>query len=111
MHDMTFVHLSATHIGPKGRLQYGTDTAANLRQVASRLRDMALDPVCFIISGDLSDHGEPASYEHLRELLDAVLVPFGVPVLLHLGNHDQRVPFRRVFLGETGASDEAEPWY
>ena len=78
MQDMTFVHLSDTHIGPKGRLQYGTDTAANLRQVASRIHEMALDPICFVISGDLSDHGEPASYEHLRELFDAVLVPFGV---------------------------------
>src|SRR5215831_18059882 len=107
MQDVTFVHLSDTHIGPKGRLQYDTDTAANLRQVASRVRDMALDPACFIISGDLSDHGEPASYQYLRELFDEVLVPFGVPVLLNLGNHDQRVPFRRVFLGEIGASDEA----
>jgi len=111
MQDVTFVHLSDTHIGPKGRLQYDTDTAANLRQVASRVRDMALDPACFIISGDLSDHGEPASYQYLRELFDEVLVPFGVPVLLNLGNHDQRVPFRRVFLGEIGASDEAAPWY
>ena len=111
MQDITFVHLSDTHIGPKGRLQYGTDTAAHLRQAAFRIRDMALDPVCFIISGDLSDHGEPASYEHLRELLDEVLVPFGVPVLLNLGNHDQRVPFRHICLGETEASDEAEPWY
>src|ERR1043166_7868499 len=107
MHDMAFIHLSDTHIGPKGRLQYGTDTAAHLRQAVSRIRDMALDPVCFIISGDLSDHGEPASYEHLHELLDAVLGPFRVPVLLNLGNHEQRVPFRRVFLGETEASDEA----
>jgi 3',5'-cyclic AMP phosphodiesterase CpdA len=111
MQDITFVHLSDTHIGPKGRLQYGTDTAANLRQVSSRIREMALDPVCFIISGDLSDHGEPASYEHLRELVDELLAPFEVPVLLNLGNHDQRVPFRRIFLGETAASDEAKSWY
>src|SRR5215471_3304172 len=111
MQDMTFVHLSDTHIGPKGHLQYGTDTAANLRQVASRIGAMALDPICFVISGDLSDHGESASYEHLRELFAELLGPFGVPVLLNLGNHDQRVPFRRVFLGETEASDEAEPWY
>jgi len=111
MQDMTFVHLSDTHIGPKGHLQYGTDTAANLRQVASRIWEMALDPICFVISGDLSDHGEPASYEHLRELFDEVLMPFGVPVLLNLGNHDQRGPFRRVFLGETESSDAAAPWY
>src|SRR6266566_5202608 len=111
MQDITFVHLSDTHIGPKGRLQYDTDTAANLRRVASRIREMALDPICFVISGDLSAHGEAASYEHLRELFNEVLVPFGVPVLLNLGNHDQRVPFRRVFLGETEAANEAEPWY
>lgn len=107
----TFIHVSDTHIGPKGARPYETDTAQNLRDVARRVREMELDPACFVFSGDLSDHGEPESYEHLREILDQELAPFGVPLLLGLGNHDKRLPFRRVMLGQVDAEDEAEPYY
>lgn len=102
---LTFVHLSDTHIGPPGELQYGTDTAENLRAVARTVREMDLKPACFVVSGDLSNHGEPASYGLLREILDGEFWPLGVPVLLALGNHDDRAKFRQVYLGEAGADD------
>ncbi len=111
MSEITFVHLSDTHIGPKGRLQFGVDTAANLRHVAEYIQQMALEPISVVISGDLSDHGEVESYQHIREVFDEAFAPFGVPVLLNLGNHDMRVPFRRVFLNDTTTVDEATPWY
>ncbi|MGE3539002.1 MAG: metallophosphoesterase [Candidatus Tectimicrobiota bacterium] len=111
MSELTFVHLSDTHIGPKGRLQYGTDTAAKLRQAAQHIETMALAPICVIISGDLSDHGELESYQHIHAVLAESFGPFGVPVLLTLGNHDLRLPFRHVFLHDMSTTDEALPWY
>jgi 3',5'-cyclic-AMP phosphodiesterase len=101
----TFVHLSDTHIGPPGELQYGTDTAANLRAVARAVREMDLRPAAVVVSGDLSNHGEPSSYTHLKAILDEEVRPLGAPILLALGNHDDRASFRRHFLGEADADD------
>src|SRR5262249_19241090 len=109
--QITVVHLSDTHIAPPGEIAYDTDTAENLRSVARRVREMALDPACFIVSGDLSNHGEPESYQHLARIVDEEFRPFGVPVLLGLGNHDSRLPFRRIVLGQTEATDERKPYY
>ena len=107
----TFVHLTDTHIAPPGVVAYDTDTPGNLRAVAARIREMDVDPACFILSGDLRNHGEPQSYAYLRQILEEELRPFGVPVLLGLGNHDSRVPFRRAILGQSDADDEGDPYF
>ena len=107
---LTFVHISDTHIAPRGTVAYDTDTAQNLRNVAERVREMELGAACFIFSGDLSNHGEPESYEYLRDIIDEEFRPFGAPILLGLGNHDTRVPFRQVILGQYDAADESEPY-
>jgi 3',5'-cyclic-AMP phosphodiesterase len=108
---ITFVQLSDTHIlpSPEARL-FGLDPSAGLRAVLARIRALAVRPRFFLITGDLSNGGEPESYLRLREHL-AEMDDFGVPVLLGLGNHDARVPFRRVVLGDEGASDESEPYF
>jgi 3',5'-cyclic AMP phosphodiesterase CpdA len=98
---LTLVHLSDTHIGPAGERPFGTDTAGNLRAVAARVREMGLQPACFIVSGDLSSDGSPDSYQHFQSILQAEFAPFGVPIFPILGNHDDRVAFRQVILGET----------
>jgi 3',5'-cyclic AMP phosphodiesterase CpdA len=108
---LTLVQLSDTHIGPPGEKPFGTDTAANLRAVVARVRAMRLQPACFIVSGDLSSDGSPASYRHFQAIVDAELAPFGVPVLLMLGNHDDRVAFRQVLLGEAPASVSQRYYY
>jgi Icc protein len=107
----TFVHISDTHIAPVGQQAYDTDTAQNLRNVARRVREMALDPSCFVFTGDLSNHGEPESYELLARIVDEEFRPFGVPVLLGLGNHDSRLPFRHIILGQADAADESIQHY
>jgi 3',5'-cyclic-AMP phosphodiesterase len=108
---VTFIHLSDLHIAPPSERAYGTDTAGNLRAVAQRIREMDLAPACFIFSGDLCDRGDRASYTHLRDILRDEFEPFGAPLLLGLGNHDGRLPFRQVILGQTDADDEQEPYF
>src|SRR5690348_15523193 len=93
--DLTFVHLSDLHITPTPEERVlGIDTAAAFRRVVATIRAMDVQPVFFVISGDLVNGGTSAAYDHLRRLLDTELTPFGVPVLLGLGNHDSRVFFR-----------------
>lgn len=112
MAALSFIHLTDTHFlpGPDDRL-HGIDPAANLRRAIARIRAMAVTPACIVISGDLSNDGESASYHHLRAALAELDATFGVPLLLALGNHDRRVPFRRIILGEANAADESERHY
>lgn len=109
--QQAFVHISDTHITPPGDIAYDTDTALNLRAVAQRIREMALAPAAFIFSGDLSNHGEPDSYRQLAQIIEEEFRPMGAPVFLGLGNHDSRLPFRQIVLGETDASDESIQHY
>ena len=109
--QITFMHITDTHITPVGEIAYDTDTASNLRAVAQRIREMALEPAAFIFSGDLSNHGEPDSYRQLARIVEEEFTPMGAPVLLGLGNHDSRLPFRQIVLGQADASDESIQHY
>jgi 3',5'-cyclic AMP phosphodiesterase CpdA len=109
---MTIIQLSDLHITPNGERLHGADTAANVRRVATCLRAMHIAPDVILISGDLTHAGDDASYSHLQMLIGEELAPFGAPVLLTLGNHDRRLPFRRVMLKQqVGTADEDAPYY
>lgn len=110
MNDATILlQLTDLHIGPRGERPYGTDTAANVRTVAATVREMDLQPAAVLLTGDLSDRGDPASYEHLRELVADELEPLGCPVLPVVGNHDHRGSFHAAYLG-SDATDE-DPYH
>ncbi len=112
MSAISFIHLTDTHFLPEsGDDLHGIDPARNLRRVIARVREMAVTPACVIISGDLSNAGDPASYQHFKMALTEIQEAFGVPVLLGLGNHDQRLPFRQIILGEPDAHDETARYY
>lgn len=107
----TFVQLSDLHIGPRGTMPYGADTAANLRSVAAAVRSMDLRPAAVLLTGDLSDQGEPESYQHLRAIVAEELEVLGCPVLAVVGNHDHRGSFRQAYLGEAVADDSAAHYF
>ncbi|MFP3906228.1 MAG: phosphodiesterase [Acidimicrobiales bacterium] len=107
----TIVQLTDTHIGPPGSLPYGVDTAANLRRVMHSVAQMSPAPDVVLLTGDLSDSGEPESYDHLRQLIDEGLEPLGCPVLSVIGNHDLRPSFRRHFLGERDLGHDLPYYY
>ena len=93
------VHLTDLHIRPAGSSVNGVDTAASFERVASEVEKLELPVAAIVVSGDLTDSGDPASYRRLRALVDDLLVPLGAPVLPVIGNHDDRGSFLRHYLG------------
>src|SRR5207244_6145260 len=87
----------------------GHDTTANLRAVLAAVRGFGWRVDFYVLSGDLTRDGEAEAYARLKGLL-AEIDAFGVPVLLSLGNHDDRGAFRRIILGEA-PGDPTRPYY
>jgi 3',5'-cyclic AMP phosphodiesterase CpdA len=111
MKESTIIHLSDLHIPPKpGQKVNGFDTMTSFQHVMGVLETMEVQPNLFILSGDLADHEPHESYERLRRLLDN-LYAFKVPVLLSIGNHDQRRPFHRVMLRQIILDDDHRFYY
>jgi Icc protein len=89
---MLIAQISDLHIG------FDSPTAEDknlqrLDEVLVRLEAMAARPDRLLVSGDLVEHGDEASYRLLGERL----AKCSFPSHLMLGNHDARGPFRRAF--------------
>lgn len=77
----TLAQISDSHLDGQPR------SAERLRRVVQYVRDSTVDAV--LLSGDISDDGDPAGYKLALELLDV-----DVPVMMLPGNHDDRSNFR-----------------
>ena len=95
--DSTFlVQLTDLHIREPGRLAYGRiDPALYLERAVQSVLRLPQRPDAVVITGDLSDFGRAAEYEHLARLL----APLPMPIYLMPGNHDDRDQLRRSFPG------------
>ncbi len=100
----TFVQLSDIHLLPGDEELLGFRPEGNLRRVVARVLSLPVAPHFCLITGDLAQDGQVASYAHLRQEL-APLVARGIPILAGMGNHDHRAAFRQGFLGEAAAND------
>ncbi len=106
--DLTFLHLTDLHLSNhENALVNGRSPAAKLRCLLDRIHALEINPAFLLVSGDLVNDGQLAEYEYLKTWLPA-LEAFGVPVLLGLGNHDARGPFRQILLDE---ADSVQPYY
>lgn len=97
-------HISDLHITPPATLAYGrVDTDAALRRTIGTLNRMMPQPDLVVISGDIANSALPEEYEHAAKLLAMLQAPFAaIP-----GNHDRRIPMRKVFPDSTyGAVDD-----
>ena len=98
------LQLSDLHIREPGKLAYGRiETAPYLKRAIDSVLRLPQQPHAVVITGDLTDFGRAAEYEHLRQLL----VPLPMPVYLMPGNHDDRQQLRcsftdHTYLGESG---------
>lgn len=88
------LQLSDPHIREPGKLAYGRiETAPYLKRAIDSILALPQTPDAIVITGDLTDFGRAAEYDHLRTLLR----PLKMPVYLMPGNHDDRLQMRRSF--------------
>jgi 3',5'-cyclic AMP phosphodiesterase CpdA len=90
---MRFVVLTDTHFLEQGRTNFAIDPAARLASAIEIINRDHPDIAFVMITGDLAHWGQFEAYTHLK----ATLASLRAPVLLMMGNHDRRMPFREVF--------------
>ncbi|MFT4211539.1 MAG: phosphodiesterase [Microbacterium sp.] len=89
------LHLSDTHLLAGDRLLGGRyDTAANLARTLAAIERQGAAPDAIVVTGDLTDLGEPAAYAALRAAVEPVAARLGAPVVWVAGNHDERPALR-----------------
>lgn len=99
--EITFLHLSDTHLLADDGEAMGVRPAAQLRRVLARITTLPIAPRFCLHTGDLVHDSGVVGYAHLRRALE----PLGVPLVATLGNHDERVAFRQGFLDEPDGDD------
>jgi Icc protein len=93
--------ISDLHIKRRGELAYRrVDTAKALQNCIETLNALRPRPELVVITGDLADTAAAEEYEHLKDLLAPLELPFvSVP-----GNHDSRDLLRAAFAGQNYAA-------
>lgn len=82
---MLLVQLTDTHIETPGKLLYGkVDTARHLQESVQEINAMQPQPDLVMVTGDLVEVPNEASYDHFARLIE----PLQAPVYLLPGNHD-----------------------
>ena len=96
---MKFIHLTDLHLVPPGESLWGLDPFARLDVALTDIATHHADADFVAITGDLTERGDIAAYEALRDRLKRL------PLETHLilGNHDDRANYLQVF----GGADEA----
>jgi len=100
----TFLHLTDFHVSDPalGDRDLLADTGARLDEMLAMIAAMERKPAFAVVSGDLTNHGDVASYRHLRDRLAGI----GLPLVYALGNHDTRPGFYQGMLERTHDLDE-----
>jgi 3',5'-cyclic AMP phosphodiesterase CpdA len=96
------VQISDIHLIAGGLAPPGVRPRDNLLSGLRLLADAGIRPELFVLTGDLADAGDGASYDDLAEILAEATRDSGASVVYVPGNHDDRGAFRRHLLAGTG---------
>lgn len=101
----TLLHVSDTHfLAGNAPLSGRIDTAANLDLTLAAIERTQVRPDALVVTGDLTDLGEPEAYRALRAAVEPVAARLGCPIVWVAGNHDERPALREHLL-------DGEPTY
>ncbi|MFD5225176.1 phosphodiesterase [Microbacterium sp. NPDC058342] len=91
----TIIHLSDPHFLADGaRHAGGSDSQRNLEHTLHAVRRVDPRPSAIVVTGDLTDLGEPDAYRRLRADLEPVGAELDCPIIWVAGNHDERPALR-----------------
>lgn len=96
-------HVSDTHLLAGGAPLGGVaDTVTALERTTNQLGRLggALDAI--VVTGDVTDLGEPDAYRRVRSALEPIAEATGARLVWVMGNHDERAAFRSELLDEPG---------
>jgi Icc protein len=106
--DHFILHLSDTHFVRDGGLLHDrVDSDKNLAELFEGFEKSNTRPEAIVFTGDLADAGDPDAYRRLRELVEPAAERLGAQVIWVMGNHDERVAFRKGLLDQD--ADDSEP--
>lgn len=95
----TIIHLSDPHFLAGGaRHSGGADSQGNFAHTLAAVRRVHPHPSAIVVTGDLTDFGEPDAYRRLRAALEPVGEELGCPIVWVAGNHDERPALRAELL-------------
>ncbi|MCS3441577.1 metallophosphoesterase [Microbacterium phyllosphaerae] len=93
------IHVSDPHFLAGGaRLGGRYDVESNFARTLGAIRTVHPHPAAIVITGDLTDLGEPDAYRRLRAAVEPVAEELGAPVIWVAGNHDERPALREGLL-------------
>jgi len=90
---MKIIHLTDTHLLPKGGVRSNIDPKRMLKLALKSIEKNHADALFVVITGDLANNAEHESYIILKDLLSS----FSLTTHLILGNHDKKEVFNMVF--------------
>ena len=96
------VQISDVHLPASGELLPGVRPRDNLLRGLRLLERTGVRPDVFLLTGDLADAGDGASYDDLAGILAGAAERADASVVYLPGNHDDRATFRRHLLGADG---------
>lgn len=100
----SIVHLSDTHLlAGDRRLGGAYDSTGGAAAALAAIERTGIRPDALVVTGDLTDLGEPDAYRRLRELVEPVAERLGTPVAWVAGNHDERPAMREGLFDEPGS--------
>lgn len=89
------IHVSDPHFLANGvRLGGRYDVEANFARTLEAIRAVHPHPAAIVITGDLTDLGEPDAYRRLRLAAEPVAQELGTIIVWVAGNHDERPALR-----------------
>lgn len=103
---VTIAQITDLHCRPAGASALGfVPTNALARRAVDALLALRPQPDLVLVTGDVTDRGEPAAYEVARD----ALARLAMPVLLTPGNHDAREAMRAAFADWPGIAHGEGP--